>query len=101
MDSETNYMSTFAKKLHEKRDISVITQTTVFSTISDCIVCKQCGGEMRFLQLSVHGFGFKLNIKRITCDKEINSVCSSPLIGCAYEINRRFTLAMRVFGKGL
>lgn len=109
MESETSYASTSAKKLHEKQDISfdpnfsycILQFTAVFSAISDCVVCKECGGKVKFLQSSVRGLGFKLNIKCTTCDKDINSISSSPLIGSAYEINRRLAFTMRVLGKGL
>lgn len=108
MESETSFSSTSAKKLHEKQDILFdpdfayyILQYTVFSAIASCVACKQCGGKIEFLKSSIRGLGFKLNIKCISCNTNINSVYSSPLVGTACEINRRFTFVIRVLGKGL
>lgn len=107
MESEETYASKAAKKLHEKSDVTFDPEMSyctlqfcaVFAAISECVACKQCGGAVLFLQSSVGGLSFKLNIKCSTCDKVINSVHSSPLIGTAYEINRRLAFAMRILGK--
>ncbi|KAK0181687.1 hypothetical protein PV327_003952 [Microctonus hyperodae] len=110
MESETTYTSSAAKKssgqLHEVSydpnfSYCILQFTAVFAAISDCVVCRTCGGDIKFLKSSSRGLGFKLNVFCTKCDDNIQSVPSSPLINTAYEINRRFTFAMRLLGKGL
>lgn len=81
----------------------ILQYATVLSAISSCLVCKQCGSEVKFLQASVRGLRFKLHIECVlhVCDKDINRVYSPPLIETAYEINRRFAFVMCVHGTEL
>lgn len=97
MESDTKYISTAAKTF----SYGILQFSAVFAVISECVVCRTCGGDIKFLKASPRGLGLKLNVFCKKCDDNIHSVFSSPLINTAYEINRRFTFAFRLFGKGL
>lgn len=75
--------------------------TEVFSGISEFVVCHICHNKVEFLQNSIRGLGFRLDIYCKKCDKILKSIFSSPLIDSAYEVNRRLSLVMRLLGKGL
>lgn len=77
----------------------IINFLTVFSTLSQIVACKKCGGSVTFLESSKRGLGFKLVIVCEKCGSI--TIDSSPLIGHAYDINRRLTLAMRLIGIGI
>lgn len=98
MESERKYTSSAAKKLSgQLHEVSfdptfsycILQFNAVFAAISECVVCRTCGGDVKFLKASPLGLGFKLNIFCKACDANINSVFSSPLINTTYEINRR------------
>lgn len=78
----------------------IINFLAVFSTLSQILACKKCGGSVTFLESCKRGLGFKLVI---VCEKCGNTtIDSSPLInGHAYDVNRRLTLAMRLIGIGI
>lgn len=40
---------------------------TVFSFISECVKCKECGGNVQFYENSRRGLGFKIIIKCQSC----------------------------------
>jgi hypothetical protein len=110
MECETAYTSSTAKKFAGKLiDIlfdpnfsyCILQFTAIFSGIAECVVCRKCGGDIKFLKASTRGLGFTLNIFCTKCDENIKSVFSSPLINNAYKINRHFTFAMRLFEKRL
>lgn len=80
MESETEYTSSAAKKLagqlHEVSfdptfSYCILQFTAVFTVISECVVCRTCGGNVKFLKASTRGLGFKLNIFCTTCDDNI------------------------------
>lgn len=54
---------------------------------------------MNFTENSIRGLGFKLVVNCKKCDPVLINSC--PLISNAYEINRRFILAMTIIGIGL
>lgn len=72
---------------------------SVFAAIAQLVVCKKCGSEIQFQESSVRGLGSKIAVCCATCDTQY--VNTSPLIGHAYEINRRLVLSMRIIGVGL
>lgn len=72
---------------------------TVFTALSEYIQCNVCQGKITFSESALRGIGFKILVK---CDKcGVKSINSCPLIGHAYEVNRRFVFAMRILGVGL
>lgn len=72
---------------------------SVFSALSELVVCKQCGSDLKFQETSVRGLGFKLAVCCSKCEPRYINSC--PLIGHGFEINRRIVLAMRILGVGL
>lgn len=72
---------------------------TVFTAISQAVVCKKCKSDITFTECGMRGLGFKIVISCANCDKTV--IPSSPLIEKGYEINRRIVLAMRLLGVGL
>lgn len=72
---------------------------TVFTAISQVVVCKKCKSDVEFTGTGMRGLGFKIVITCKEYDKVIVSNCS--FIAKAYEINRRIILAMRLIGVGL
>lgn len=73
---------------------------TVFSVISELVVCKKCGSNIKFHEASNRDLGFKIVV---ACDKcQPSFINASPLIdNHTYEINRRIIFAMRLLGIGL
>lgn len=79
---------------------------SVFSQLSEHIVCRSCHSKVQFHQSSKRGLGFKIDIVCETCgkndgEKVTASVPNSPFIRNAYDINRRIILAMRMIGVGM
>lgn len=72
---------------------------TVFTAISNVVVCKVCHSEVKFTESSKRGLRFKIVVSCDNCDKK--EIPNSPFIKNAYEINRRIILAMRLLGVGL
>lgn len=110
-EGDSEYVSTSSKKLKSSesqydREVNdnfsyrLIEFISVFSALSQLVVCKQCKEEVRFSEASRRGLGFKIILTCATCGEF--SINSCPLInGHTYEINTRFTLAMRYLGIGL
>ncbi|XP_071653036.1 uncharacterized protein [Temnothorax longispinosus] len=69
-----------------------------FSTLSEMVKCKECGGNITFSESSIRGLGFKLVVNCVNCEPRY--ILSCPLINTAYEVNRRITFAMRLLGIG-
>lgn len=68
MESEMKYVDSAAKKLGGKKNdvpfdplfsYCIIQFAAVFSGIAQCVVCRQCGGDVQFLKSSERGLGFK------------------------------------------
>lgn len=101
--------STSAKKLKRSEDLydievnpafgyRIINLITVFSAISDVVVCKICQSKIKFTESSKRGLGFKLVVSCEKCEK--TEIPSCPLVQKGYEINRRIIIAMRLLGVG-
>lgn len=110
-EHDSEYVSASAKKLKmndEKCDREVdesfgyrfINFLTVFSAISQVVVCRECKGDVTFSEGSRRGLGSKIIVNCRNCsDYSINSC---PLINDrAYEINTRMIFAMRLLGIGI
>lgn len=110
METDNTGVSASAKKLRMSEnayDIHVngtfgyrfIDFLTVFSMISELVICKKCGTNIKFSETGQRGLGFKIVV---ACEKcEPTYINTSPLIGHGYDINRRIILAMRLLGIGL
>ncbi|KYM94754.1 hypothetical protein ALC62_14605 [Cyphomyrmex costatus] len=111
LEKDTENVSTSAKKLKMSEgeyEIQVdrsfgyrfINFIAVFSAISELVVCKKCGSNIKFNEACNRGLGFKIVV---VCDKcEPSFINASPLINNhAYDINRRIIFAMRLLGIGL
>ncbi|KOC59659.1 hypothetical protein WH47_11089 [Habropoda laboriosa] len=107
VEQSTEFVSTSAKKLEGSEDIDfaiskefsycILNFFTVFSTISACVICKNCKRDVKFYQTTSRGLGFKILMK---CSCNEVPVNSSPFIQNAYEINRRIVFVMRLLGVG-
>ncbi|XP_032674650.1 uncharacterized protein LOC116845720 [Odontomachus brunneus] len=69
---------------------------TVFTAISQAVVCKKCKSDIKFTECGMRGLGFKIVITCVECDQIF--IPSSPFIEKGYDINRRIILAMRLLG---
>ncbi|EZA47079.1 hypothetical protein X777_16771 [Ooceraea biroi] len=105
--SDETEQSTSAKKLktaisdnivyNPQHTYRIIEYFTVFTTLAQMLICKECKKSMQFEETGIRGFGFKLIVK-CTCGRtEINS---GPLIHTGYEINRRLVFVLRLLGIG-
>lgn len=103
-------ISASAKKLKSAEEIFVPEEPsigyrilnffTVFSTLSEHVCCKTCGGDLKFLPDSTRGLGFKIVVLCSKCQP--TSIPSCPYVNkTSYEINQRFFFAMRLLGVGL
>lgn len=111
LETDSTNVSTSAKKLKmskETLDVDVIGSfgyrfinfLPMFTMLSQLVVCRKCGSNIRFDETSKRGLGFKLAVICETCAPTY--IDSSPLINNhAYDINRRIILAMRLLGIGL
>lgn len=77
----------------------LINFVAVSFALSEILICKQCGKNVKFTETSKRGLGFKLVITCGECEKVYINSC--PLINNAYEVNRRIVFAMRLLGIGL
>lgn len=73
---------------------------SVFTAISNFVVCKECGTQIKFLETAQRGLGFKVSVICDMCSPRY--ILSSPLIdNHAYDINRRLVFVMRLLGIGV
>lgn len=97
--------STSAKKLNtaQSEEITVYQShcyrildfITVFTALSDLLVCKECKQSVSFAQSDNRGLGFKI---LLSCQCGRRQINSSPFINNGYEINRRIVFVMRLLG---
>lgn len=102
-------VSTSAKKLsdvnfgefqvNESFGYRILNFLSVFSVISQSLICKKCKSDITFTETGKRGLGFKIIISCKNCDQIIIPSC--PFIEKGYDINRRIVLAMRLLGIGL
>ncbi|XP_076673163.1 uncharacterized protein LOC143371637 [Andrena cerasifolii] len=107
-EREISLASTSAKKLastnledftvNPSHGYRIIAFLSVFTAISQFVVCKVCKGQVNFCETNSRGLGFKITIECKCGSQYINSC---PLIdGKSYEINRRIILVLRMLGVG-
>jgi len=106
-EADSEFVSTSAKKLKvdDKYDRDVddlfgyrfVNFLTVFTAISQVVVCKQCKGDVSFSEGSRRGLGSKIILTCKNCSDHSINTC--PLINNrGYEINTRIVFAMRLLG---
>lgn len=83
---------------NETLSYCILNFSSVFSEISQVVKCKTCNGDVKFQMENIRGLGFKVKIICASCRP--TGIASCPRIGSAYEINRRFSFAMRCLGQG-
>ncbi|XP_071568778.1 uncharacterized protein [Temnothorax nylanderi] len=114
IEQDIEYVSTSAKKLKLSKDecncgddveldnafgYRLLNFVAVFSAISELVQCKTCQTNVKFTETSKRGLGFKIVVSCEKCEKTYINSC--PLVGHAYEVNKRIVLAMRLLGIGL
>lgn len=71
---------------------------TVFTTLSDLVICRECKKTVKFEEAGNRSLGFKLVLMCQCGRRDINS---SPLINTGFEVNRRIVFVMRLLGVGM
>lgn len=74
--------------------------STVFSVLSDVLVCRTCHKSVKFTEANKQGLGFKLVVSCDDCAPVYINSCEK-INNKAYEINRRMIFAMRLLGIGM
>jgi len=82
----------YTNPLHGYRIIEFF---TVFTALSDILICSTCRQKISFMESGQKGLGFKIVVMCRCGNTEINS---GPFINTGYEINRRIVLVMRLLG---
>lgn len=70
---------------------------SIFSCLSEILICGTCKGNVTFEETGIRGLGFKLVVK---CRCGSRKIDSSPLMNTGYEINRKIVFVMRLLGIG-
>lgn len=102
VEYDESSFSASAKKFKAQEEICVPRDTsveyrilnfiTVFTAISEYVLCKTCREPVKFETASERGLGFKIVI---LCDKcNPRSINSCNFVKHSYEINRRFKFVM-------
>lgn len=73
---------------------------SVFSALSEVLVCHTCHKPVKFTEANKQGLGFKIVISCEACEPVHINSCPK-INNKAYEVNRRMVLAMRLLGIGL
>lgn len=92
--SNTTSENVIVNPLHSYRIIEFI---TVFTALSDILICRSCHQDIKFVETGIRGLGFKLVIN---CKCGSRQIPSSPYINSGFEINRRIAFVMRLLGIG-
>lgn len=70
----------------------------VFTTVSSKMNCKTCEKNVTFNQTNPRGLGFKI---AVLCECGVSYINSGPMIGNAFEVNRRIVSVTRLLGIGI
>lgn len=109
-ESDTSFTSTSAQKVggsgedvfdihcSNTSNYCLLQFSLVFMTLQNLLKCKKCGSDVEFSKYGQRALGFKLCV---TCTCGSTYINSCPMIGNAFEINRRFVYIMRLIGVGL
>ena len=92
----------FKDNIHVPVDLSIqyriVNFLQVFTAISGYVKCKTCDGKVQFAPIETRGLGFKICVNCEKCEQR--KITASAVVDRAYEINRRFILAMKLLGVG-
>ncbi|XP_074111956.1 uncharacterized protein LOC141535751 [Cotesia typhae] len=104
-EENTEPQSTSAKKLSTAdeddvhysalRGYRLIEFFTVFTALSDILICRDCKLPVKFEESGNRGLGFKIVV---ICKCGLRNIFSGPLINNGYEVNRRIVFVMRLLG---
>lgn len=105
-EAATTFASTSAKKLETSNDeeipmtpghrYRIIEFLSVFTAISQLVICRKCQGEVQFCEDTQRGLGFKISVQ---CNCKTEYINSGPLIdNKSYDINLRIVFVMRLLG---
>lgn len=104
---ETVGQSASARKLSSSRNEDIhwnplhtyrfIEFFTVFTALSNLVICCECKETVKFEEAGNRGLGFKLVL---LCRCGRRNINSGPLINTGYEVNRRIVFVMRLLGIG-
>jgi hypothetical protein len=70
---------------------------SVFTALSDLVICSECKQKVKFEEAGNRGLGFKLVMLCCCGRRDINS---GPWVNTGYEVNRRIVFVMRLLGIG-
>jgi len=108
VESETEFVSTSAKKLKDSNYNEVMMDLTtnyvilhffnIFSFISTFVKCANCNSNVKFLKTNGAGVAFKLVAE---CSCSTRTCDSNSTTNRFSKINRRLMLAIRLLGGGL
>ena len=74
---------------------AIIEFFTVFTALSEMLICSSFKQKISFGEAGSRGLGFKIVVTCRCGNREINS---GPFINTGYEINRRIVFVMRLLG---
>ncbi|CAH2100864.1 unnamed protein product [Euphydryas editha] len=103
-DEDTEPQSTSAKKLSADKDdvhysalrgYRFIEFFTVFTALSEILICRDCKLPVKFEESGNRGLGFKIVV---ICKCGFRNIFSGPLINNGFEVNRRIVFTMRLLG---
>ncbi|KAK0163795.1 hypothetical protein PV328_002489 [Microctonus aethiopoides] len=93
--SNTTSENVIVNPLHSYRIIEFI---TIFTALSDILICRSCHQDVKFAETGIRGLGFKLIINCKCAGSR--QIPSGPYINTGFEINRRIAFVMRLLGIG-
>ena len=96
-------LSASAKKLHtassddvrSSHTYKIIEFVTVFTALSQILICYKCKQSVHFEESGQRGLGFKIVV---SCRCDHTEINSGPFIHNGFEINRRIVFIMRLLG---
>lgn len=68
---------------------------TVFTALSELVLCRECKQRVKFEEAGNRGLGFKIVL---LCRCGRRDIISGPFINNGFEVNRRIVLVMRLLG---
>jgi len=110
-EQDAESVGTSSKKLRLSKDdyeipfdasfgYRMISFTSIFSVLSEVLVCCTCHKRVNFTEASKQGLGFKLVVSCDECAPVYIDSCPK-INNKAYEINQRMIFAMRLLGIGI
>lgn len=95
MRLQRNYHQPALKMFRLAHFYRIIEFVSVFSALSEFLICKDCKQKVRLEETSHKSLGFKI-IVLCTCGRR--EISSGPHLNNGYKINRRIVFVMRLLG---